>query len=86
MSPAKWPLHHSREYSAVKVGDAFGTKTVVRLLPRDHTSNERVAWVCTCGREGRSYVFNLRTAIPDGCSSCWRSRKAKARSLRGGAR
>lgn len=57
-----------RKHPATKVGDRFGSREVVRLVPRDRTSNERVGWVCDCGEEGIGYVFNLRTSAR--CGRC----------------
>lgn len=60
-----------RKYLRVRVGDRLGSREVVRLMPRDRTSNERVAWVCDCGRAGVGYVFNLRKSPR--CPTCGRT-------------
>lgn len=56
------PFHLRRKHPEAKVGDTFGPYRVTKTFARGHKgrSDERVAWVCTCGREGASYVFNLR--------------------------
>ena len=48
-----------RKYPVTAVGDAFGDRVVVAVLPRD--PNERVRWRCRgCSVEGSDYVHNLR--------------------------
>lgn len=65
------PPNPRRIHPEAKVGDMFGRRRVERLLPRDHTCNERVLARCTvCGDEGPAYVFNLRRS--NGCRSCRR--------------
>lgn len=51
-----------RSYPEAKIGDRFGDRVVIKLLPRGYRSrsDERVGWRCTCGVEGEAYVFNLR--------------------------
>lgn len=66
-------LGGKRKHHPSEVGDSFGGRVVIRLLPRDRTSNERVAWKCKhCGDHGSGYVFNLRNAKPH-CAKAVRS-------------
>lgn len=59
----------NRTYAPARVGDLFGRRRVVRLLPRDASSNERVLARCEdCGEERAAYVFNLRAH--SGCKRC----------------
>lgn len=51
-----------RKYPVLKVGDASGGRTVIKLLPRDFTSNERVMVQCANGHEGDLYAFQFRKA------------------------
>lgn len=65
------PPSPRRTHPVAKVGDMFGRRRVERLLPRDHTCNERVLARCTvCGHEAPAYVFNLRRS--KGCRHCGR--------------
>jgi hypothetical protein len=49
-----------RKHSEPIVGGRVGCATVLEILPRDYTSNLRLRVRCDCGREMRSYEFNLR--------------------------
>lgn len=73
-----------RHYPVVRVGDRFGERVVVQVLPRDHTSNERVRWRCACGREGAGYTFNLRGSLE--CGSCGQRRRHAERRARWASR
>jgi hypothetical protein len=57
-----------RRYPEARVGDKFGDRKVINTLPRradpSRRSDERVRWRCVCGKEGESYVFNLRANLP----------------------
>jgi hypothetical protein len=60
-----------RTHAPLKVGDQFPTGTVIALVERDGTCNERVEIRCPrCGRESVVYAFNLRKA--QRCLGCTR--------------
>lgn len=63
---ARRPKDKKRKHPKAKVGDRFGHRTIIAILPRDRTSNERVLTRCRCGREAPAYVFNLRRV-----KACW---------------
>lgn len=49
-----------RKYPPVVVGDRFGPREVVALLPRGDAGNERVRVKCANGHESDAFVSNLR--------------------------
>lgn len=70
----KKPIGRPRLHPRAKVNDRFGARTVIALLPRDHTRNERVLVRCDSGHVGPQYVFNLYAHAR--CKRC--PRKARA--------
>lgn len=62
----KWRLGPPRKYREANVGDVINGRTVTRLLPRGYKgrSDERVAWRCSCGKTGKTFVYNLRNLKP----------------------
>lgn len=62
----------ARIHPTLRVGDEFGYRVVEKLLPRDHTSNERVLVRCrNCDSTAKVYAHNLR-----GSERCVHCRKA----------
>lgn len=62
-----------RKHPPAKVGDMFGNREVIAVLPKDSTCNERVRVRCPFGHERDAYVFNLRKHSQ--CSHCRREGK-----------
>jgi hypothetical protein len=63
-----------RKHPRIQLGDVFGDRKVVRLLPRDKNRAEVVAIACALGHEKASTAFNLRRS-PD-CPTCKALRRA----------
>lgn len=55
-------MSRPRVYPPMKVGDRFGDREVIELLPRGHGGrrDQVVRWRCICGRTGVICEFNLR--------------------------
>lgn len=61
----------ARKYALLEPGDLFGAYAVLRQLPRDSTSNERVELICDAGHRLVAYAMNLRKWSPNKrCKSC----------------
>lgn len=60
----------NRRYPVAKVGDRFGDREVIAIVPREgrkRAFDERVRWRCVCGYEGETFTYNLRR-FPPRCS------------------
>lgn len=52
----------ARVHHPLIVGDVIGDREVIAVGDRlGKRADECVSWRCACGREGKSYAFNLRT-------------------------
>lgn len=66
-----------RIHPRLKIGDVSGSRVVEKLLPRDHTSNERVLVRCTeCDSTSKVYAHNFRRS-----KSCLHCRKPRLWTL-----
>ena len=59
--PDLGPGRGRRLHPSPKVGQRFGQRTVLELVPAfGMRADVRVRWRCTCGRTGIGFIWNLR--------------------------